>query len=99
MCHCSSQPSFDENGQHWSVTSAREAILLKEMLRVERLQIRGHSRIVQRQQFTAMPDRCVATNCCNVVDLSKYIFVLNIPFFGYYCPHSLAQRPKPEEAP
>ena len=83
MCHCSSQPSYKENGQCWSVTSARESTLLGEMLRVKRLQTRGHSGIVQRKQFTAMPDRCVATNCHNEVDLSKCIFVHNIPFFGY----------------
>ena len=50
--------------------------------RVKRLQIRGHRGIIQRKKITAMPYRCVAANCCNVVDLSTCIFVHNIPSFG-----------------
>ena len=50
--------------------------------RVKRLQIRGHTRIVQRKKFTTMSYRCVAANCRNVVDLSECILVHNIPFFG-----------------
>ena len=46
--HCSSQPSYKENGPSWSVTSAREAL---ESCRVKRLQIRGHRGIVQRKQL------------------------------------------------
>ena len=61
------------------MTSAGEAI---DDERVKRLQIRGHRGIVQRKKFTRMFYRCVAANCRNVVDLSKYILVHNIPFFG-----------------
>ena len=50
-------------------------------MRVKILQIRGHRRIVQRKKLL-VPCRCVATNCRNVVDLSKCIFVHNIPSFG-----------------
>ena len=32
MHHCGSPPSYKEKGPSWSVTSAREAILLGEML-------------------------------------------------------------------
>ena len=35
-----------------------------------------------KRKSTTMPDRCVAANCRNVVDLSKCVFVHNIPFFG-----------------
>ena len=44
--------------------------------------MRGQRGIVQRKKFTTMPYRCVAVNCRNVVDLSKYRFVHNIPSFG-----------------
>ena len=51
-------------------------------MRVKILQIRGHRGIVQRKKITTVPYRCVATNCRNVVDLSKCIFVHNVPSFG-----------------
>ena len=52
--------------------------------RLERGDIRGHWGIVQlqRKKFTTMSYRCVAANCCNVVDLAKCILAHNIPFFG-----------------
>ena len=51
--------------------------------RVKRLQIRGHRGIVQSKKSTVtVPYRCVAANCGNVVDLSKCIFVHNIPSLG-----------------
>ena len=50
--------------------------------RVNRLQIRGQRGIIQRKKNTSVSYRCVAASCCNVVDLSKCIFVHNILSFG-----------------
>ena len=54
--------------------------------RVKRLQIRGHGGIVQRKKFTTMPYRCVAVNCCNVVDIC-----LNVYLYTTYLPLAIKQ--------
>ena len=36
----------------------------------------------EKKKNTTLPYRCVAANCRNVVDLSKCIFVHNIPSFN-----------------
>ena len=36
----------------------------------------------EEKKNTTLPYRCVAANCRNVVNLSKFIFVHNIPSFG-----------------
>lgn len=35
----------------------------------------------KKKKLTTVPDKCVASNRRNVVDLSEYILVNNIPFF------------------
>ena len=55
------------------MTSAGEAISLGKMMKTAD---------VQRKKITTMSYRCDAANCRNVVDLSKYILVHNIPFFS-----------------
>ena len=66
------------------MTSAVEAISLGEIMR-ERTDCRSEV-TVQRdcleEKNTTVPYRCVVANCRNVIDLSKCIFVHNIPSFG-----------------
>ena len=52
---------------------------------MKRLQIRGHRErncSEEKKLLYTVPDRCIAANRRNVLDLSKCIFVHNIRFFG-----------------
>ena len=76
-CYCGSPPSYKENGLSWGSHFA-----WRDDERVKSPQIRGHRGITLGKKITAMPDRCVAANCHNVVVLSKCIVVHKIPFLG-----------------
>ena len=65
-----------ENGASRSVTSAGEAIWRDDV------RVKMSQRDCSEEKITTVPYRCVATNCRNVVDLSKCIFVHNIPSFA-----------------